>query len=259
MSKAHTWLARSMARPRNAYGNTGCAGCFLLVLGLRYSAWIPMRRISVPTWRRPTSMPCRRRKSRSMRLPANGCSMFNSSTWRISAAEHACGALHQLPAPLRHLVRVHVVLLRDLDNRLAVGLGLDRHLGPERRRVVTARSSAHALCSYVSGSILAHRSSHSTLGRVQICAAGSCVWKSRTGAADPDLTYEAFGSLPASRPPVLRRVISASGRVRAHQRDSQRIGLAQDRPILRLHMDQAQTRRFQTTCQAGRIDAHLIG
>ena len=38
MSNAQTWLARSMASPRSAYGNTGCAGCFLLVLGLRYSA-----------------------------------------------------------------------------------------------------------------------------------------------------------------------------------------------------------------------------
>jgi multimeric flavodoxin WrbA len=39
--------------------------------------------------------------------------------------------------------------------------------------VVAARSLAHVLCSFVSGSILAQRSSRSTLGRVQICAAGS--------------------------------------------------------------------------------------
>ena len=39
--------------------------------------------------------------------------------------------------------------------------------------MVPARSSAHVLCSFDSGSILAHRSSQSTLGRVQICAAGS--------------------------------------------------------------------------------------
>jgi hypothetical protein len=39
--------------------------------------------------------------------------------------------------------------------------------------VVAARSSAHVLCSFDSGSILAHRSSQSTLGRVQIRAAGS--------------------------------------------------------------------------------------
>lgn len=40
----------------------------LLVSGLRYSAQMPMRRISVPTCRRPTSMPCSRSRSRSMGL-----------------------------------------------------------------------------------------------------------------------------------------------------------------------------------------------
>src|SRR4030095_5519619 len=42
MSRAQTWFACSMASPRSAYGNTGCAGCFLLVLGLRYIAWMPV-------------------------------------------------------------------------------------------------------------------------------------------------------------------------------------------------------------------------
>ncbi len=39
--------------------------------------------------------------------------------------------------------------------------------------MVAARSSAHALCSFFPGSILAHRSSRSTLGSVQIRASGS--------------------------------------------------------------------------------------
>jgi hypothetical protein len=74
-ASAQTWLARSVARLRSAYGNTGCAecaGCFLLVLSLRYSEWMPMRSISVATCRHPTSTPGRRSRSRSMRLPAYG-------------------------------------------------------------------------------------------------------------------------------------------------------------------------------------------
>ena len=52
MSSAQTWLARSMASPRSAYGKTACAGCFLLVLGLlavqRLDAHAPHLRAHVP-------------------------------------------------------------------------------------------------------------------------------------------------------------------------------------------------------------------
>ena len=47
--------------------------------------------------------------------------------------EHARGALHQLATPLGHLVGVHVVLVRDLRDRLAIAQGLDGHLGLECR------------------------------------------------------------------------------------------------------------------------------
>ena len=47
--------------------------------------------------------------------------------------EHAGGALHQLATPLGYLVGMHVVLVRDLSNGLAVPQGFDCHLGLERR------------------------------------------------------------------------------------------------------------------------------
>ncbi len=72
-----------------------------------------MRRISVPTCRRPTSMPCRRSRSRSMRLPANGCSRCNSSMRRISARS-------------RWAHRLGVVVHRAAADAQQLGLALDR-------------------------------------------------------------------------------------------------------------------------------------
>ena len=49
--------------------------------------------------------------------------------------------------------------------------------------MVAAWSPAHAVCSFVSGSVLAHWSSQSTLRRVQICAAGSVARRTATASA----------------------------------------------------------------------------
>ena len=56
---------------------------FLLVFGRRYSASIPIRRIRVATASRPPVMPSARSRSRSIRLPAKGCSRCNSSIRRM--------------------------------------------------------------------------------------------------------------------------------------------------------------------------------
>ena len=66
---------------------------------------------------------------------------------RRRTAEHLGGSTQQLAAPLADLMRVNIVLVRDLGNRLAVAYIVERHLGLEGRRVVAAQSSAHDLCS----------------------------------------------------------------------------------------------------------------
>jgi hypothetical protein len=43
--------------------------------------------------------------------------------------EHPGSMLDQLPAPLRHLVRMHAVPLRNLSNRLVIAQRFDRYLG----------------------------------------------------------------------------------------------------------------------------------
>jgi hypothetical protein len=72
MSAAQTWFDRLMVRLRSRYGYTGWAGCRVLVIGLRYSALMPMRAITVLTRLRPIVWPSPRNKSRSILAPANG-------------------------------------------------------------------------------------------------------------------------------------------------------------------------------------------
>jgi len=84
MSIAQTWFALAICSVRNRYGQIVCPGARLLVFGLRYSAVIPMRRISVVMCLRPTAKPSARNRSRNMRAPANGTSRCNSSMRRIS-------------------------------------------------------------------------------------------------------------------------------------------------------------------------------
>ena len=94
MSVAQTWLARVIPSPRSRYGYTLLNGCLRLVFGLRYSASMPIRAISVATCRRPTSKPSRCSRSRSMREPANGSSKCSTSMRfmsRWSASEAARG------------------------------------------------------------------------------------------------------------------------------------------------------------------------
>src|ERR1700683_3744858 len=50
-----------------------------------------MRFISVPTWRRPTSTPSRFRKSRNIRLPANGYSRSDAAHQREVLGGHRLG------------------------------------------------------------------------------------------------------------------------------------------------------------------------
>ena len=57
-----------------------------------------------------------------------------------------------------------------------------------------SRSPGHALCSFVPGSILAHRSSRSTLGRVQICATGSIAATHEGLNAGPRVTPARVGN-----------------------------------------------------------------
>jgi hypothetical protein len=55
---------------------------------------MPIFRISVDTCRRPAAMPSKRRKSRSIRAPANGWLRRDASIRRISAKsppETGCG------------------------------------------------------------------------------------------------------------------------------------------------------------------------
>lgn len=47
--------------------------------------------------------------------------------------KHPGGALDQLPAPLRDLVWMHVVLVSDFGDGLTIGQRIDGHLGLERR------------------------------------------------------------------------------------------------------------------------------
>jgi hypothetical protein len=67
----------------------------LLVLGLRYSAVIAMRRINRVIRFRQTITPSARSRSRSIRAPANGSSRCNSSMRLISVSSLSltgCGA-----------------------------------------------------------------------------------------------------------------------------------------------------------------------
>ena len=71
--------------------------------------------------------------------------------WRIRA-EHVCGSLQQPRSPLVDRVRVHVILLRQLSQRLLAVHGSQCHLGLERRTVVPAWSLAYlASCSRPQG------------------------------------------------------------------------------------------------------------
>lgn len=51
---------------------------------------------------------------------------------RRRTAEHLGGSTQQLAASLADLMRVNIVLVRDLGNRLAVAYSVRRHLGLER-------------------------------------------------------------------------------------------------------------------------------
>ncbi len=49
MSIAQTWFGRVISTPRSRYGKILCPGSGFVVRGRRYSASIPIRRISVFT------------------------------------------------------------------------------------------------------------------------------------------------------------------------------------------------------------------
>ena len=72
MSIAQTWFGRSTASLRSRYGQILWPGAGLDVLGRRYNASMPIRRITVATASRPIITPPRRSISRSIRLPAKG-------------------------------------------------------------------------------------------------------------------------------------------------------------------------------------------
>ena len=57
----------------------------MLVLGLRYRAWIPIRFIMVETRRRPPGCPAHMSIMFSILAPPNGCSKSSSSIQRINA------------------------------------------------------------------------------------------------------------------------------------------------------------------------------
>ena len=61
------------------------------------------------------------------------------------AVEHARCPIEELIAPLRDLVRMHVELLRQLDDRLLAPHGCKGHLRLEGRRMVPPRSFRHGL------------------------------------------------------------------------------------------------------------------
>ena len=84
MSIAQTWFERVFDSVRSRYGQIVCPGARLLVFGLRYSAVMPMRRISVVMCLRPTVKPSVRNRSRNIRAPANGSSKCSSSMRRMS-------------------------------------------------------------------------------------------------------------------------------------------------------------------------------
>jgi hypothetical protein len=60
MSAHHTWFGRSIARPRNRYGNISCPGAGRVVRGLGPSAAIPILRISRRARLRLTAWTCPR-------------------------------------------------------------------------------------------------------------------------------------------------------------------------------------------------------
>jgi hypothetical protein len=72
----------------------------------------------------------------SVSCPILACKALRSTgaaSGPTRGAEHARGTLDQLPTPLRDLVGMHVVLLRNLGDGLAIRHGLYRHLGLEHR------------------------------------------------------------------------------------------------------------------------------
>ena len=72
MSIAQTWFERVIDSVRSRYGQIVYPGARLLVFGLRYSAVIPMRRISVVMCLWPTDKLSARSRPRNIRAPANG-------------------------------------------------------------------------------------------------------------------------------------------------------------------------------------------
>jgi hypothetical protein len=83
MSAAHTWFARSIAKPRRRYGKILCPGAGFVVLGFGPSAAMPIRRISRCTCLRLTGLPSARNITAIRREPRNGQAVNSSSIRRI--------------------------------------------------------------------------------------------------------------------------------------------------------------------------------
>lgn len=88
---------------------------------------------------------------------------------RCATAERIGSSLERLAPPLGDLVRRHVVLLGNVGNRLVAERGLKRKLGLEGRRVVAAGRPVMRSAPVAQATILAHRSSRSTIRLVQTC------------------------------------------------------------------------------------------
>jgi hypothetical protein len=91
-----------------------------------------------PSVHSPASAPRSSRAASSRRPPEQALRPSPSRRTRPQPIE-------KLTAPLRDLVRVHVKLLRQLDDRLLAPHGCKGHLRLEGRRVVTPRSFRHGL------------------------------------------------------------------------------------------------------------------